>query len=123
MKTRPHNVRLDAQVSTGVDQMGQLQFHDLVNLDPDTVGVIIRLEKDYVEVLNMHGTVVRVKTISIQPRKNPKWVKALDAAGNTIQAGDMIKVTDPAQVCNIANVTLGMVLSIYPSYNLARVQR
>jgi transcription elongation factor SPT5 len=97
LKARPHNVRLDAQVATGVDQMGQFQFHDLVNLDADTVGVIIRLEKDYVEVLNMHGAVVRVKAISIQPRKNPKFAKAFDAAGNTIQAGDLIKVTDTAQ--------------------------
>lgn len=97
MKARPYNIRLDAQVSTGVDQLGQFQFHDLVNLDGDTVGVIIRLEKDYVEVLNMHGAVVRVKAISIQPRKNPKFAKAFDAAGNTIQAGDLIKVTDTAQ--------------------------
>jgi hypothetical protein len=81
--------------------LGQFQFHDLVNLDVDTVGVIIRLEKDYVEVLNMHGAVVRVKAVSIQPRKNPKFAKAFDAAGNTLQAGDLIRVTDSAQVCFI----------------------
>lgn len=98
MKARPHNVRLDAQISTGVDQMGQFQFHDLVNLDADTVGIIIRLEKEYVEVLNMHGAVVRVKAISIQSRKNAKFAKTFDAGGNTIQAGDLIKVLDTAQV-------------------------
>lgn len=110
LKARPHNVRLDAQVSTGVDQMGQFQFHDLVNLDADTVGVIIRLEKDYVEVLNMHGAVVRVKAISIKPRgKNAKFAKAFDAGGNTIQAGDLVKVADSAQVrlfCRCSKPTL-----------------
>ncbi|KAI6197614.1 hypothetical protein M3Y94_01245500 [Aphelenchoides besseyi] len=93
MKVRPHNVRLDAQVSTGVDRLGQFQFHDLVTLDNDNVGVIIRLEREYVEVLNAQGNVVRVKALSIQPRQ-VKFAKAFDSLGNTIQAGDRIKVSD-----------------------------
>ncbi|KAI6224133.1 Transcription elongation factor SPT5 [Aphelenchoides besseyi] len=93
MKVRPHNVRLDAQVSTGVDQLGQFQFHDLVTFDNDSVGVIIRLEREYVEVLNAQGNVVRVKALSIQPRQ-VKFAKAFDSLGNTIQAGDRIKVSD-----------------------------
>ncbi|KAI6170255.1 Transcription elongation factor SPT5 [Aphelenchoides besseyi] len=93
MKVRPHNVRLDAQVSTGVDQLGQFQFHDLVTLDNDTVGVIIRLEREYVEVLNAQGNVVRAKALSIQPRQ-VKFAKAFDSLGNTIQAGDRVKVSD-----------------------------
>ncbi|KAI6202252.1 Micro-fibrillar-associated protein 1 containing protein [Aphelenchoides besseyi] len=93
MKVRPYNVRLDAQVSTGVDQLGQFQFHDLVTLGNDTVGVIIRLEREYVEVLNAQGNVVRAKALSIQPRQ-VKFAKAFDSLGNTIQAGDRVKVSD-----------------------------
>ncbi|KAI6195223.1 Transcription elongation factor SPT5 [Aphelenchoides besseyi] len=93
IKVRPHNVRLDVQVSTGVNQLSQFQFHDLVTLDNDTVGVIIRLEREYVEVLNAQGNVVRVKALSIQPRQ-VKFAKAFDSLGNTIQAGDRVKVSD-----------------------------
>ncbi|KAI6220340.1 Transcription elongation factor SPT5 [Aphelenchoides fujianensis] len=96
MSVRLYDVRLDAQVSTGVDQLGQFQFHDLVSLDADNVGVIIRLEREYVEVLNTQGNVVRVKAISIQPRQM-RMAKAFDAAGNTIQAGDRVKINDSLQ--------------------------
>ncbi|KAI6229076.1 Transcription elongation factor SPT5 [Aphelenchoides fujianensis] len=96
MSVRLYDVRLDAQVSTGVDQLGQFQFHDLVSLDADNVGVIIRLEREFVEVLNTQGNVVRVKAISIQPRQM-RMAKAFDAAGNTIQAGDRVKINDSLQ--------------------------
>lgn len=51
------HVQLCADVATGVDSIGQYQFQDLVNLDKETVGVIVRLERDHVEVLTMHGQV------------------------------------------------------------------
>ncbi|KAI6193774.1 hypothetical protein M3Y96_01054400 [Aphelenchoides besseyi] len=93
IKVRLHNVCLDVQVSTGVDQLSQFQFHDLVTLDNDTVGVIIRLEREYVEVLNAQGNVVRAKAMSIQTPQ-VKFAKAFDSLGNTIQANDRVKVSD-----------------------------
>ena len=105
--------------------MGQFQFHDLVNLDAYTVGIIIRLEKEYVEVLNMHGAVVRVKAISIQSRKNAKFAKTFDAAGNTIQAGDLIKVLDTAQVSRFYllffNISLFRTFSTMTKRELAKL--
>ena len=44
-------------VATGVDSLGQFQYGDLVQLDQQTVGVIVRLEKEFLQVLNMHGKV------------------------------------------------------------------
>lgn len=44
-------------MASGVDAMGQYQWGDLVQLDQQTVGVIVRLEKEYFQVLNMHGKV------------------------------------------------------------------
>lgn len=57
MKVLPRDVQLCADVTTGVDSLGQFQYQDLVMLDQQTAGVIVRLEREYLEVLNMHGKV------------------------------------------------------------------
>lgn len=53
----PKDVQLCPDVATGVDSMGQYQYGDLVQLDQQTVGVIVRLEKEFLHILNMHGKV------------------------------------------------------------------
>lgn len=57
LKVLPKDVQLCVDMATGVDSLGQYQYQDLVQLDQQTVGVIVRLEKDYLQVLNMHGKV------------------------------------------------------------------
>ena len=59
LKVLPKDVQLCADVATGVDSIGQYQYQDLVMLDKETVGVIVRLEREHVEVLTMHGKVSR----------------------------------------------------------------
>jgi transcription elongation factor SPT5 len=59
MKILPKDVQLCAEIATGVERMGQYQYQDLVMLDKETVGVIVRLEREHVEVLNMHGKVLK----------------------------------------------------------------
>ncbi|CAD5213485.1 unnamed protein product [Bursaphelenchus okinawaensis] len=98
MKVRPHNLKLDSQVFSGVDQMGQFQFHDLVNLDAATVGVILRLEKDFADVLSMNNTVQRVKSVSIQPRKFADKGRCMDSLGNAVQKGDLVRVSETARI-------------------------
>ncbi|GMS96178.1 hypothetical protein PENTCL1PPCAC_18353 [Pristionchus entomophagus] len=94
MKVRPRDCQLCADVTTGVDSLGQFQFHDLVQLDPQTVGVIVRLEKENLEVLNQHGKVVRVKPQSIQAKKFNKNVTTTDSQQNSMQIKDVVKVID-----------------------------
>jgi transcription elongation factor SPT5 len=53
----PKDIQLCTDVATGVDSLGQYQYQDLVQLDQQTVGVVVRLEKDYLQVLNMNGDV------------------------------------------------------------------
>ncbi|VDM54729.1 unnamed protein product [Angiostrongylus costaricensis] len=94
MKARPRDVQLCADVTTGVDSLGQFQFHDLVQLDQQTVGVIVRLEKETMEVLNQHGKVVRVKPQAIQGKKDTRHSQALDSQQNPIQCKDIVKIID-----------------------------
>ncbi|KAF8375888.1 spt-5 [Pristionchus pacificus] len=94
MKVRPRDCQLCADVTTGVDSLGQFQFHDLVMLDAQTVGVIVRLEKENLEVLNQHGKVVRVKPQSIQAKKLNHNVTTTDSQQNSIQVKDVVKVVE-----------------------------
>ncbi|KAF7639746.1 Transcription elongation factor SPT5 [Meloidogyne graminicola] len=94
MKVLPKDVQLCAEVATGVERMGQYKYLDLVMLDKETVGVIVRLEREHVEVLNMHGKVVRINPQTIDSKRESRFMKALDSQKNTIQVGDMVKVVD-----------------------------
>ncbi|EPB67762.1 Supt5 repeat protein [Ancylostoma ceylanicum] len=85
---------LCADITTGVDSLGQFQFHDLVQLDQQNVGVIVRLEKETMEVLNQHGKTIRVKPQAIQGKKDTRHSQALDSQQNPIQCKDMVKIVD-----------------------------
>lgn len=94
LKVLPRDVQVCADVTTGVDSLGQFQYQDLVMLDQQTAGCIVRLEKDYLEVLNMHGKVVRVKPQAIHGKKDSRFAQALDSQQNSIQVKDTVKVVD-----------------------------
>uniref|UniRef100_A0A8R1DTN9 Transcription elongation factor SPT5 n=1 Tax=Caenorhabditis japonica TaxID=281687 RepID=A0A8R1DTN9_CAEJA len=93
LKVRVRDLQLCADVSTGVDSLGQFQYHDLVQLDhTGTVGVIIRLEKEHLEVLTMHGAINRLKPQAIISKKDVKYSKVLDSQNNSVEAKDLVKV-------------------------------
>ena len=79
LKVFPKDLQLCSERSSGVDSMGQHQFGDLVQLDPQTVGVIIRLDRDTFQVLNQHGKVVQVKHQAVGRRRENKGAVALDS--------------------------------------------
>ena len=53
LKVLPKDLQLCQDIATGVDSMGQYQWGDLVQIDAQTVGVIVRLEKENFQV-NLH---------------------------------------------------------------------
>lgn len=53
MKVLPKDLQLCSDMATGVDSLGQYQWGDLVHLDAQTVGVIVRLEKENFHVRNI----------------------------------------------------------------------
>ncbi|KAH9383944.1 hypothetical protein HPB48_025884 [Haemaphysalis longicornis] len=94
LKVLPRDLQLCADMATGVDSLGQFQWGDLVQLDPQTVGVIVRLEKENFQVLNMHGKVVQVKHQSVTKKCDARKAVALDSDQNQIQVRDIVKVID-----------------------------
>ncbi|XP_065901538.1 transcription elongation factor SPT5-like [Dysidea avara] len=92
LKVRPHDLQLCSETSTGVDSTGQFQWGDLVTLDSQMVGVIVRLEKEAFKVLNQHGKLQHVPQHMVQKRNNR--AVALDMNQNSISARDIVKVVD-----------------------------
>ncbi|XP_057297763.1 transcription elongation factor SPT5-like [Hydractinia symbiolongicarpus] len=93
LKAKPDDLQLCSDMSTGVDSLGQHQWGDLISLDPQTVGVIVRLERENFSVLNQHGKVVQVKPQAVSKKKDRNAV-ALDSEQNQIQIKDIVKVID-----------------------------
>lgn len=50
LKVLPKDAQLCQDMATGVDSMGQYQWGDLVQIDHQTVGAIVRLEKESFQV-------------------------------------------------------------------------
>jgi transcription elongation factor SPT5 len=77
VKVRPRDLQLCLETSSGVDISGHFQLGDLVMIDLQTAGVIIRIEKEMFKVLTQHGKELSVKQHTLQPRKTK--AVALDA--------------------------------------------
>jgi len=94
LEVLPRDLQLCSDMATGVDSLGQFQWGDLVQLDAQTVGVIVRLERENFHVLSMHGKVIEVRPQSIMNRRENRNAIALDSQQNTIQRKDIVKVVD-----------------------------
>ena len=53
LKVLPRDLQLCSDMATGVDSMGQYQWGDLVQLDQQNVGVIVRLERENFQVIGL----------------------------------------------------------------------
>ena len=49
---RPDDLQFCTEKSSGVDTLGKFQFGDIVQIDNQNVGVIVRLERDAFQILN-----------------------------------------------------------------------
>lgn len=94
LEVLPRDLQLCSDMATGVDSLGQFQWGDLVQLDAQTVGVIVRLERENFHVLSMHGKVVEARRQGLTKRRENRNAVALDHQQNTIQKKDIVKVVD-----------------------------
>ena len=60
----------------------------------DKVGVVTRIEKERLHVLNMEGKVQMVPIQSVTKRRINRNATALDSQNNNLNVGDMVNVTD-----------------------------
>uniref|UniRef100_A0A8D2JJL6 Transcription elongation factor SPT5 n=1 Tax=Varanus komodoensis TaxID=61221 RepID=A0A8D2JJL6_VARKO len=94
LKVLPRDLQLCSETASGVDVGGQHEWGELVQLDPQKVGVIVRLERETFQVLNMHGKVVTVRHQAVNRKKDNRFAVALDSEQNNIHVKDIVKVID-----------------------------
>lgn len=94
LEVLPRDLQLCSDVATGVDCLGQFQWGDLVQLDPQNVGVIVRLERENFHVLGMNGKVIECKPTALHKRRENRNTIALDADQNQIRRRDIVKVME-----------------------------
>lgn len=94
LRVLPNDLQLCTDMATGVDSLGQFQFGDMVQLDAQTVGVIVQIQREAFQVLNMHGKVQSVRPAALQKKRENKNAVALDSEQNAIQKRDIVKVID-----------------------------
>ncbi|XP_050430817.1 transcription elongation factor SPT5-like isoform X2 [Adelges cooleyi] len=94
MEVLPRDLQLCKDTASGVDSIGQFQWGDLVQLDLNNVGVIVRIEHEKVQVLSMTGKLIKAKSQTLLKKKEHKNTIGVDAHGNSLQRKDVIKVID-----------------------------
>ncbi|VDL95734.1 unnamed protein product, partial [Schistocephalus solidus] len=66
LKVAPKDLRLWQERATPVDTTGHVQLMDLVQVDPQTVGVVTRVDREFISVLTCLGKVVTVKSNTVK---------------------------------------------------------
>lgn len=95
IKVLIRDLQLCPDRATGVDSLGHFTYGDLVQLDPQTVGVIVRLEKEKLQILTQSGKVVQLKSQAVTKKsESNKKAVSLDKDNNPIQVKDQVTVID-----------------------------
>lgn len=81
--------------ATGVDSLGHFNYGDLVQLGSQTVGVIVRLEKENLQILTQDGRVRPYKSQAVTKKgESSKRAQSLDGNFHKITVGDQVTVVD-----------------------------
>lgn len=94
MEILPENLQLCPDIASGVDSLGKFQHGDLVEIEAQKVGVIVRLGHDVFQVLSMTGKIVAVKPASLVKFRENRNSIALDMHQDQIKRRDIVKVVD-----------------------------
>ncbi|GAA6016192.1 hypothetical protein JCM10207_000427 [Rhodosporidiobolus poonsookiae] len=104
------DVREAAEVGSGVNVIGGYELHDLVQLDPQTAGVIIKIERDMFRVLDQLGAVRSLKPNQVSGKVSTRHAVATDKDGFDIKEGETMK-----EVSMNGSERRGKVLHVYRS--------
>uniref|UniRef100_A0A6B2KXD3 Transcription elongation factor SPT5 n=1 Tax=Arcella intermedia TaxID=1963864 RepID=A0A6B2KXD3_9EUKA len=85
------DLRECSEVSTGL-KFGEYELYDLVQIDANNVGVLIKIEKDTAQVLDQNEQVKIVKAQGIKRKIDSKRAVGRDADGNGVGTGDTVTI-------------------------------
>ncbi|BGP41488.1 transcription elongation factor spt5 [Rhodotorula kratochvilovae] len=105
------DVREAAEVGAGVNIIAGYELHDLVQLDPQTAGVIIKMERDQFRILDQTGSVRALRPSQISQKIVDRFAVATDKDGFDIKLGETMKESRPNNLIE----RRGKVLHVYRS--------
>nr|6IR9_W Chain W, Spt5 [Komagataella phaffii GS115]6J4W_W Chain W, Spt5 [Komagataella pastoris]6J4X_W Chain W, Protein that forms a complex with Spt4p [Komagataella phaffii GS115]6J4Y_W Chain W, Protein that forms a complex with Spt4p [Komagataella phaffii GS115]6J4Z_W Chain W, Spt5 [Komagataella pastoris]6J50_W Chain W, Protein that forms a complex with Spt4p [Komagataella phaffii GS115]6J51_W Chain W, Protein that forms a complex with Spt4p [Komagataella phaffii GS115]7WBW_W Chain W, Transcripti len=81
----------DSTVS--INESGRFELHDLVQVNSDLVGIVIRAQKDSFDVLCSDGKLLSLPPVSIYSKLNlnPNQQIAIDSNGVEVKVGDTVR--------------------------------
>lgn len=94
LKVFVRDLQLTTEVSAGVDSLGQHVLHDLVQINPHTVGCIVKVEREAFRVVDQQGQVRRVRAQEVTQKRGVRDAVALDSQHNQVKVGDVVNVID-----------------------------
>jgi transcription elongation factor SPT5 len=68
LKVLPRDLQLCTDMATGVDSLGQFQFGDMVQLDAQTVGVIVQIQKENFQVIVIQFALCNLKSFEFKSK-------------------------------------------------------
>ncbi|GAA5823557.1 hypothetical protein JCM3770_002784, partial [Rhodotorula araucariae] len=105
------DVREAAEVGAGINVIAGYELHDLVQLDPQSAGVIIKMERDQFRILDQTGTVRTLRPSQISQKIMDRFAVATDKDGFDIKLGETMKESRPNNLIE----RRGKVLHVYRS--------
>eukprot|EP01132_Coremiostelium_polycephalum_P000515 gene515-650_t len=94
IKVKPQDIQECTEIATGKLELGNYELHDLVQISPHKVGIIIKVERDSFKILDEGSNVTTVKLQEVGNKRRNRGATTLDAHQNTVTAGDVIEVVD-----------------------------
>eukprot|EP01012_Entosiphon_sulcatum_P013805 TRINITY_DN18998_c0_g1_i1.p1 TRINITY_DN18998_c0_g1~~TRINITY_DN18998_c0_g1_i1.p1 ORF type:complete len:660 (-),score=109.95 TRINITY_DN18998_c0_g1_i1:8-1987(-) len=80
--------------TAGVERAGKVELHDLVRIDANSVGVVLRIEKDTFIVLDQDGLRQTIPAKNIQQVLTSKHANVFDAKQTPLSVSDPVFVID-----------------------------
>lgn len=108
VKAFSKDLREAATIGALNNRVGNFELHDLVTIDPQTVGVIFQTERDGFKILDQNGSIrsMRPHQITKRPATEGKRTVGMDHKDREFRIGDQMKEID-------GEYRKGLVLHIY----------
>eukprot|EP01088_Endostelium_zonatum_P020869 TRINITY_DN78_c0_g1_i1.p1 TRINITY_DN78_c0_g1~~TRINITY_DN78_c0_g1_i1.p1 ORF type:complete len:1177 (+),score=447.91 TRINITY_DN78_c0_g1_i1:70-3531(+) len=82
------------EVASGSASLGNYELHDLIQLDQNKVGVIVKVDREGFKVLDQNGQVSAVKLQEVINKRTNKRAVAFDKHHHQIGVGDVLQVVE-----------------------------
>eukprot|EP01113_Clastostelium_recurvatum_P020602 TRINITY_DN2437_c0_g1_i1.p1 TRINITY_DN2437_c0_g1~~TRINITY_DN2437_c0_g1_i1.p1 ORF type:complete len:1057 (-),score=369.20 TRINITY_DN2437_c0_g1_i1:131-3301(-) len=82
------------EVTSGRLELGNYELHDIVQIEANRFGVIVRVDQSSFIVLDQHGTPVTIDLKAMGPKRHSRDAVTMDKFQNQLHQNDIVQVLD-----------------------------